>query len=106
MGDIPMEQERPTLTIHDEKIHYRCPQLGDTIPFSYCRRMNGGLPCRQIYTCWMDKLDVNGFIFDNFSLEEIERAFNQPTRGRMASLFETLNRVCEEKHKNKNFEEG
>ena len=92
-----MERERPTLTIHDEKEHYRCPQLGDTAKFSYCRRMNGGLPCRQLYGCWMDKIDVNEYLFENFSLEEMEKAFGQPSRGRVATMFDTLNRVLEEK---------
>jgi len=92
------ENEKSTLTKYDEYEHFRCPQLGDVISFSYCRRMNEDLPCRKMYDCWSDKLNVEEFLKENFSEEQIEKAF-EPPKGRVENMFDILNRVLEEKKK-------
>lgn len=92
-----MSQERPSLTKYDELDHYYCRQLGDSISFSYCRRMNSGLPCRLLFTCWSNRLDIESYVNENFNPEEIQKAFAQPSQGRMGTMFNALNVALKEK---------
>ncbi len=93
MSDI----ERPTLTQYDNLEKWRCPQLGGPVKFEYCRRMNLNLPCNQLYKCWNESLDVDQYVKENFTEEENQKVFVLPSRGRMGTIFDVLNRVQAEK---------
>lgn len=58
----------------------RCLQLGGQVTFNYCRRMNGGLPCKLIIGCWHGRLDILHFLAHSFSADELRRAF-EPSPG-------------------------
>ncbi|MBN2328345.1 MAG: hypothetical protein JXR73_14455 [Candidatus Omnitrophica bacterium] len=99
-------QERPSLTRYDDLEHYRCPLLGDAIHFSYCRKMNEGLPCRKLFDCWVDKINVEGYLNENFTPDEIHKAIARPQPGRIETMFEVLNRALEEKKRQQKNDES
>lgn len=71
----------------------RCPLLGGEVPFSYCRRVNDGGPCRRMPFCWGDRIDIAGYIEGFYSQDEIQRFFLQDGPGRLGRIMENLRRV-------------
>jgi len=67
----------------------RCSMLGHEVPFSYCRQPGQEIPCRKIFDCWFEKIDVQTFITSNYN-EEIQAAIDQPPKPKMLSLFEII----------------
>lgn len=92
-----MPKNEETLTQFDAMDIWRCPQLGGPVTFDYCRRMNGGLPCRKLHACWRQKLDVEQFLAEHYTDEEMQTAFHQPPQGRMDTIFDVLNKVAKNK---------
>ena len=72
---------------HDE-LNIRCPQLGGPVPFYYCRTMNTKLPCARIIVCWEGELDIGAFLKNNYSEEELEKAFKPDPRTRVQKIIQ------------------
>ena len=72
---------------HDA-LEIRCPQLGGPVTFGYCRRMNpvpsaaegDDLPCRNLLGCWSGRFEVLPFLRENYTPEQLEKAFAPPRR--------------------------
>ncbi len=62
---------------HDDKT-IRCPRVGGEVTFRYCRFENNMLPCRWIAGCWQSQMDINAFLADHYSKEELDRIFAPP----------------------------
>jgi hypothetical protein len=77
---------------HDALMHPRCPPLGGEVPFRHCRTVNLGLPCQRLLGCWQDRLDVLGFLRENYTLEELEPVF-QPQKSRLEVMLEAVAKV-------------
>jgi hypothetical protein len=73
----------------DQVEHFWCPQLGQTITFSYCRRVQQGLPCSRVETCFSPHFDVSAFIAEHYTPEERE-VFLGPQPGRLERVLEAL----------------
>ncbi len=71
---------------HDEKQLWRCPQLGGEVPFKHCRKANSGTPCPKFVECWHKKVDVETFIQENYTKEELEKALASH-EGRVETVF-------------------
>ena len=56
----------------------RCPQLGHQVPFSYCRALAEGMPCRRIIDCWSGRVDIHGYLKRMCSPQEIARIMSPP----------------------------
>ncbi|MDP8245591.1 MAG: hypothetical protein P9L94_16020 [Candidatus Hinthialibacter antarcticus] len=82
--------DKPTLKQHDECSMWRCPQLGGSVTFEYCRRMNKTLPCFNLFRCWGNELDLQTWLTENFSQEEIQQAMTKPANIRIDSIFDVL----------------
>jgi hypothetical protein len=67
----------------------RCPRIGGEINFKYCRLENKGLPCRWITGCWQSGPDVERFLREHYTDEELAKAF-APPKPRMQSLLELV----------------
>ena len=80
----------------DQVEHFWCPQLGQTITFSYCRQVQGGLPCSKVLTCFTPHFDVAAFIAEHYSTEERER-FLAPPPSRLDRVMETLDKSAKAK---------
>ena len=66
----------------------RCPRLGGEVPFSYCEREAGELPCRQVVRCWEAGFPVEDYLRQSLSPEAWERFCRQGPKDRMATLID------------------
>jgi hypothetical protein len=77
---------------HDALI-IRCPQLGGEVPFKYCRTMNEDLPCRRMMACWEFRMEILKFLGEHYSIEQIQRALAPPTKTRLETILELIDRA-------------
>jgi len=77
---------------HDALIT-RCPQLGGEIPFKYCRTVNEDLPCQKIIICWEFRIEIGKFLNAHYSFEQIQRALAPPSKTRMETLIELIEKA-------------
>ncbi len=83
--------------IHDERSHWRCPQLGGPVPFRHCRRSGvDSLPCRKLAECWGSSVDIPAFLAAAYTPDEIQAAFGAPAKSRLDIIFDTLDRAQKE----------
>lgn len=66
-----------------------CSQLGMIIGFSYCLGAQDGLPCRNTFGCWKERVDVTAIIRAKFTDEQIRRAFNTLPKSRLSRILES-----------------
>jgi hypothetical protein len=76
------------LTQHDT-LSRHCPMLGHDVPFTYCRQPGQEIPCRKIFDCWWETIDIRAFIAENYS-PEVRNALNQPPTPKALSLLESI----------------
>jgi len=63
--------------------------LGHHLTFAYCRQTASKQPCRKIFDCWFEKLDIGQFIKENFTKEQINTLL-APPKAKMVSLVELI----------------
>jgi hypothetical protein len=63
------------------------------VTFNYCRRVNGGLPCKLMIGCWHGRLDVPAFLAENFSADELRQAFQPPSGSKLERLIALAERA-------------
>ncbi len=50
----------------------RCPRLGGTISFEYCRTCGDDhLPCWKIADCWWESFDVMSYLRENLPEDQL-----------------------------------
>ena len=76
---------------HDQRKRY-CPMLGHELHFSYCRSPASELPCRKIFDCWFRVFDVEGFIRQHCSQDDIEKIL-APRRDKAVTLAELIEKA-------------
>jgi hypothetical protein len=82
---------------HDDKT-MRCPRVGGYINFRFCRSENNLLPCRWIVGCWQMQMDINKFLDEHFSKEEMDKIF-VPPKPKIESLVELIDQAKKGKKK-------
>lgn len=81
-----MEQE-----INNKQI--RCPRLGDEIPFFYCLKESGDMPCSRILSCWSAYFDVEGFLKEKLAPEKWDKFINFRPIDKVSSLVELIEKA-------------
>jgi hypothetical protein len=76
---------------HDE-LSTRCRLLGHAVPFSYCRQVNDGLPCRLVLDCWHEKFEVAAFVKEHYTEDQI-KGFLAPPKPKMTTLVELIDKA-------------
>ncbi len=66
-----------------------CRSLGHRVPFNYCRSLNEELPCRSIIDCWKEMFEVEDWIQNSYSKEEIE-FFLQPAKPKILQIYDSM----------------
>ena len=66
----------------------RCPRLGGEVPFSYCEREAGDLPCRQVVRCWESGFPVEKYLRETIMPEAWERFCRQIPKDRMTTILD------------------
>lgn len=77
----------------NDSLIIRCPQLGGEVPFKYCRTLNDNLPCRKIIICWEFRIEIGKFLNEHYSFEQIQSAFAVPTKTRLDTILELIERA-------------
>jgi len=76
---------------HDEKT-MRCPRVGGEVTFRFCRFENNMLPCRFIAGCWQGQMDIEAFLNEHYSEDELNRIF-APPKPKIESLVALMEKV-------------
>jgi len=76
---------------YDEQEIY-CRKLGHHLHFKYCREENISLPCSKIRECWFSRIDINQFIYENFSDEEV-KSIERPAVPKISSIVDLIARA-------------
>ena len=76
----------------NDKRKRHCPMLGHELHFSYCRSPGSDLPCRKIFDCWFRVFDVEGFMRQHFSQEDIEKILS-PRSDKAVTLAELIDKA-------------
>lgn len=72
-----------------------CRMLGHEVPFSYCRQPGSPLVCRNIRSCWEEKIDIEAFLTHHFTKEELEKAF-APREDKLTTLVKLIRKAKEQ----------
>ena len=93
-GDMSGETSIPEKTRSTKYDHLQgyCRILGHHVPFSYCRAPGDKPFCGKIAVCWGEKMDVAGFLHENYSPEEIA-AVMQPPPPKITTLFDLIQKA-------------
>lgn len=79
----------------------RCPKLGGAVTFSYCKKVNSGLPCNRVLVCWELHFPVEKYMNIVLNKEEWDKVFNTPVKPRIDVLIELSEQAKELKNKQK-----
>ena len=82
---------------HDDKT-IRCPRVGGDVNFLYCRSENNMFPCGWIVGCWQKKIDINGFLEEHYTREELDRIF-APPKHKVESLLNMIEQAKKRKER-------
>ena len=83
---------------YDDKM-IRCPRIGGDVNFRFCRSENNMLPCRWIVGCWKMRMDINKFMADHYSKEEMDRILTPP-KPKIESLVDLIEKAKKVKREN------
>lgn len=83
---------------HDDK-RMRCPRVGGEVTFRFCRFENNMLPCRFIVGCWQGQMDIEAFLDEQFSEEELDRIF-APPKPKMETLVDLMEKADKARRQN------
>ena len=68
----------------------RCPKLGHTVTFSYCRKESNGLPCFKALDCWFQYFSVYEYLKEILTEEEWKSSFERERPTKVQSLLELI----------------
>ncbi len=77
-------------TAPGDDFQIRCRKLGHEVPFSYCRRENGNLPCFKTLDCWYDQFLVEDLLRSELRPEEWEKIFMKPAKPKVLTLVDLI----------------
>ena len=94
-----MPRRRITIVIeqYDDKA-MRCPRVGGEVNFRFCRFENNMLPCRFIVGCWQGQMDIEAFLDEQYSEEELGSIF-APPKPKMEALVDLMEKAQKLKQK-------
>lgn len=76
-----------------DSLEIRCRLLGHQVPFQYCRSSNQDLPCRKIMDCWWERVEIEPYLRDNFTPEELNRSVFAESKTKIVSLIELIEKA-------------
>ena len=68
----------------------RCPRLGGEVPFSYCEREAGDLPCAQIIRCWAAGCAVEEYLREILTPDAWERFRGRVPKDRISAILDVV----------------
>jgi len=77
----------------------RCPRIGGDVNFLFCRTENNMLPCRWIAGCWKERMEIQTFLEDHYTDDEVEQIFTPP-KSKIESLVNLVEKTKEAHKRN------
>jgi hypothetical protein len=77
----------------------RCPRVGGEVNFLFCRTENNMLPCRWMTGCWQERMEIQTFLEDHYTNEELEQIFTPP-KPKIESLVNLIEKAKKAKKQN------
>lgn len=75
----------------NDKNERRCPRLGHTVFFQYCRTSGDGAEaCFKLIDCWWESFDVVKFIRENFPEDRVARLMNAAPKPKTIQLVDLI----------------
>jgi len=90
-----MARKGKTVEKYDSQ-EIRCRALGHQVPFHYCRSSNQNLPCRKIMDCWWERIEIETYLREHFTPEELNRSVFAKPKSKIVSLIELIERAKKE----------
>jgi hypothetical protein len=87
-----MVRKGKTIEKYDSQ-EIRCRLLGHQVPFHYCRSSNQNLPCHKIMDCWWGRMDIETYLKENFTPDELNRSVFVEPKPKIASLVELIEKA-------------
>lgn len=81
------------ITANDQRKR-RCPMLGHELTFAYCRAPGRQLPCSKIFDCWWEAFDVQAFIREHYTEQQIAEIM-APRPEKVSSLLDLIRQARE-----------
>ena len=69
-----------------------CRRLGHDVDFAYCRVAAEDRPCFKIFDCWYERFDIQAFMDDCYSPQEIKEILTPPP-DKVSTLFELIEKA-------------
>ena len=82
-----------TIDQHDNRKIY-CRMMGHRLTFAYCRKPASAQPCRKIFDCWFKTFDIEQFMQEDYTDEQI-KAILAPPKAKVTSLIELIQQAQE-----------
>ncbi|ROQ93530.1 hypothetical protein [Desulfosoma caldarium] len=82
--------ENHDILVRMDALETRCPKLGHQVPFGYCRKESGALPCSKALVCWSHRLPVELVLRKFLGDEAYEAVFNGTPKSRIQVLLEAI----------------
>jgi hypothetical protein len=79
------------IAAHDQRATY-CRRLGHTLPFKYCRGIDGELPCRLVPDCWYTQFDAGAWLAEHYTPEQIAKVLTPP-QPKIATILDLIEKA-------------
>ena len=81
-----------------EELTIRCRRLGHDVPLGYCLTLEGKTVCRTIRDCWWQRLDIDAFLRDHLTPQEIAELSGEPHgRNRLENMIDLARKFRQDK---------
>lgn len=71
-----------------------CRKLGHHLNFKYCRQEQHPLPCPAVKRCWQYKIEIDDFLKESFSANEIAY-LDEPHTPKILSILDIVKKAQE-----------
>ncbi|RPH49588.1 MAG: hypothetical protein EHM85_13355 [Desulfobacteraceae bacterium] len=77
--------------MNPDELDIRCPRLGSSVSFGYCRSCGDGTsPCFKIFDCWWERFDVVAYFKERLPEEEFMQLAGTRPKPKVLSLLEII----------------
>ena len=79
------------MTPSHDQLERRCPRLGGTVEFSYCRCVgDNGKPCWKVFDCWWEVFDVVAYFKARLDKASFEKIVSTRPKPKITSILEMV----------------
>ncbi len=69
----------------------RCPRLGHSVRFGYCRTCGEEMPvCFKVFDCWWERFDVVAYLKGRMPEDEFAKLSKAEPKPKVASLLDLI----------------